>query len=163
MEGSYKFEFYFFFLCGYKNNMTREVQILLPFIYVSVPDGHNYDSTDHHPEQRFSVLFVRRPKDRVGRQNGRPLQDPGLIVQPEPDLNAQVTSKNDGRVASENVKDLLLFWKETRCLVVKVDGSHSRFEWFESHRRHYRDHLICSKHVYYWTDMRPGKKTPKCY
>jgi hypothetical protein len=74
-----------------------------------LPGGDNHDSADHHPEQGLAILLVRRPEDRVGRRNGRPLQDSGLIVEPKADLNAQVASQNDGRVASENVEDSFAF------------------------------------------------------
>ena len=58
-----------------------------------IPGCNNHYTTDHHPQQGFSVLLVSRPEDRVRRINWRSLQHPCLIVEPKADLNSQVASE----------------------------------------------------------------------
>ena len=67
------------------------------------PRGDDDDAADHHPEQSFAVLFVRRPENRVRRRNRRTLQDSGLVVEPEAELDAQVAAQDNGRVSPEKV------------------------------------------------------------
>ena len=58
-------------------------------IFKKVPCSHDHDPSDHHSEQSFSVLFVTWPQNGIRRRDWWPLQNTGLIVEPESDLKLE--------------------------------------------------------------------------